>query len=187
MKTFFIAFKRCFFICLMTFACCASAHSQVMYMSDETTDVTFETKHMGATLEGTIKGVKGTALLDTNNMATAYLRFSLAPATFIHNENYVGPNLMKESCFDSKKNPDIELVSSSIIKLKGIGNYQFNGALIVKGKSRDISFCMKATPSIGGYDFLFHFPIVKKNYGLQCSFSKQLCLTVRAYAKAIKN
>ena len=159
--------------------------AQAMKMNDESTDVTFEAKHLAGWLEGTIKGVIGTAELDTNKMENAYLRFSISPATFIHNENYLGPNLFKENCFDTKKNPEINLVSSSITRLKGVNKYQFRGALIIKGKSRDITFQFSAVPNVGGYDYEFQFSIIKKTYELKCAFSKKLLIKVRAYAKRI--
>ncbi len=161
------------------------SQAQVMKMDDETTDVTFKTRHLLGLLEGTVTGVNGTAVLDTNQMNQSYLRFALSPATFIHNENYVGPNLFKESCFDVKRNPEINLVSSSITKLKGVNNYQFKGALIVKGKSRDISFSFTAVPNIGGFDYVFQFPINKKMYELKCAFGKEILIKVRAYGKRI--
>lgn len=159
--------------------------SQAMKMDDETTDATFETRHLGGAIEGTIKGVNGSAAMDTNQMEHSYLRFALAPATFIHNENYVGPDLVKGSCFDVKNNPEIKLVSSSIIRLKTVNHYLFKGALIVKGKSRDIEIPFTAVPNVGGFDYAFEFAIAKKIFELKCAFHKEIRIKVRAYGKKI--
>lgn len=172
-------------VLLLHLLLCFSADAQLLKMDDETTDVTFETTYLLSRLEGTIKGVKGTAELDTTKMENAFLRFSFSPATIIHNENYLGPDLNKECCFAAKNNPEVSLVSSSVSRLKGVNKYQFKGALIIKGKSRDITFPFTAFPNIGGYDFHFQFPIYKKTFDLSCAFHKKLIVKVRAYGKRV--
>ncbi len=42
---------------------------------------------------------------------------------------------------------------------------------------------MTITPNVGGYDFLFSFPIEKKKYKIKCRFRKEMTIKVKAYGK----
>lgn len=161
-----------------------AATGQTMEMTDETTDVTFATRHFGE-LIGTFKGVKGTASLDTNNLSAAFLKLAFATSTALHNDNLTGPNLAKAGCFNPSQFPQIELSSTSVTKLPAANRYQFTGTLTVKGITKDITFPFTATPNIGGYDFNFTFPIVKKAFKLHCAVSRQFKITVKGYGKKI--
>lgn len=157
--------------------------AQTMQMTDETTDITFVTRHNVGQLEGSFKGVKGTASLDSNNLSASFLKLAFATSTAIHNDNLTGPDLSKVSCFNPSQYPLIELSSTAITKLPGVNQYQFTGTLKVKGITKNITFPFTATPNVGGYDFLFTFPLVKKAFKLHCSIKKQFKITVRGYGK----
>lgn len=159
-----------------------TAEAQTMVMTDETTDITFATRHFGE-LIGTFKGAKGTANLDTNNLSASFLKLAFATSTTLHNDNLTGPNLAKAGCFNPSQYPQIELSSTSISKLPAANRYQFTGTLNVKGITKEITFPFTATPNIGGYDFNFTFPIVKKAFKLHCAVAKKFRITVRGYAK----
>jgi polyisoprenoid-binding protein YceI len=160
-----------------------SVSGQVMQMSDETSDVSFETKRNLGKLEGTVRGINGTAFLDTNNLAASYINLSVSTKTLLHNDRFTGPDFTAEDCFNVKKFPYISLRSASITKLKGENQYQFNGGLIVKTHTAKVSFPFTAVPNIGGYDFLFEFPLVKKDLKIDCGFRKKMMFKVRAYGK----
>lgn len=160
-----------------------SAYSQPLVFTDETTDVTFETRHLLGDLQGVVRSVTGSANIDTGNLAASYLNLALYSSTFQHDDIFVGPDFTKAACFDVKKNPTIDLRSGSITKLKGLNQFQFKGALIVKGKSREITFPFTAVPNVGGYDFSFEFPLARKPYQLHCGFCKKMMFTVKAYGK----
>lgn len=168
---------------IILLAALSISQAQTLIINEETSDVTFETRHLLGNLQGTIKGVYGTAFIDSTNLASSFLNLSFVTSTILHDDMYVGPNLYKEECLDIKRNPTIDLRSGSISKIKGKNQYQFKGALIVKGKSRELTFPFYAIPNIGGYDFAFRFPMAKKPYELHCSFCKKINITVKAYGK----
>lgn len=160
-----------------------TARCQEMNMSDETTELSFDTRHLIGKLEGTARGINATLVLDSTGANVSSLRFSFASSTLLHNGFYIGPDLTKSNCFDVFKNPTVDLVSSSITKLPLPNLYQFKGALIIKGKSRDVTFPITAVPNVGGYDLRFQFEILKKQFDLSCAFHKRMTVKVKGYAK----
>lgn len=160
-----------------------SGSAQVLQMSDETTDITFETKRNLGKLEGTVRGINGTAFIDSNNLGASYLNLSLSTKTLLHNDRYTGPDFTDADCFEVKRFPYITLRSTSITKLKGENQYLFTGGLIVKTHTGKVSFPFTAVPNVGGYDFNFAFPLVKKDFKMDCGFHKRMIFKVRAYGK----
>lgn len=173
---------RSIFFAMILFAS-VNSKGQTMMMNDETTDIRFVTHHVAGQLEGTFKGVKGSAVLDTNNLPASYLKLAFATTTLEQNDNLAGPNLVRRSCFDPSQYPQIELSSTSITKLAGNNRYQFSGNLEVKGITRPITFPFTAKPNVGGYDYSFTFPLLKKAFHLHCAVRKKFMITVRAYGK----
>ena len=173
---------KCVILLIFIF-CSVVGITQPLLMTDETTDLNFETRHLIGKLEGTARGINGTLILDSLNPSTSSFRFSFATSTFLHNDFYLGPDLTRPDCFDVNRNPTVDLVSSSITKLSAPNQYLFKGALIIKGISRDITFPITATPNIGGYDIRFQFQFLKRNYQLQCAFHKRMTVKVKGYAK----
>jgi polyisoprenoid-binding protein YceI len=158
-------------------------NAQTLVMSDETSTVKYETKHLAGLLEGDFKGVKGTATFDAADLAHSNFRFQFDAATVTVNDNYLGPNLIKEECFDPAKYPNIQLASRSITKLSEANKYQFNGNITIKGVRKPVSFPMTATANVGGYDFSFSFSINKKDFNLKCATGKDLKFLIKTYGK----
>ncbi|WP_207493571.1 YceI family protein [Aridibaculum aurantiacum] len=176
--------KRCFILMLTAIA--LQAQAQVLRMTDETTEVKYVARHLGGRLEGNFKGVQGSAQFDPNALANSYLKLSFATGTVTTNANYVGPNLIKEACFDPAKYPTLELFSTSIKKLQGQNEYEFHGQLKVKGKTRNIAFPMTVTANAGGYDFAFAFKLLRKHFGLDCGATgKDFKIFITSYGKRV--
>ena len=173
---------RCVFFLILLLTS-LSTLAQEMVFTDETTDVTFTTKRHIGTLDGLVRGVSGTASLDTNNLSAAYINISFATSTLLHNDRYTGPDFTSSDCFDVKKYPAMTLKSTSIAKLKGINKYQLTGGLIVKNHTGKVSFPFTAVPNIGGYDFVFDLPLIKKEFKMKCGFRKKIIFHVRGYGK----
>jgi polyisoprenoid-binding protein YceI len=159
--------------------------AQTLRMSDETSEVRFVTRHLASPLEGTFKGVDGTANINLNELSQSTFRFAFAAGSIQGNDNYVGLNFVQESCFNTAKYPSIELVSSAIKKLSGENKYLFNGQLKIKGVSRFISFPMTITQNVGGYDFNFAFTFHKKDFNVKCGTARDFKITVKTYAKQV--
>lgn len=151
-----------------------------MVLTDQTTEVNFESRYLLGHLDGPAKGVQGSLDFDTSNLSNASLVFSFSPATMVSNENYLTPDLRKKDCFGESR---IEIKSTSIIKLKGENQYQFKGHLYIKQKWDDISFPFTAVPVVGGYDLKFQYVIREKKFKLKCAFHKRMTIFVKAYAK----
>jgi len=161
----------------------SATSAQVLRMNDETSEVKFVTKHLAGRLEGSFKGVQGSAQFNPNDLAHAYFKLLFAVATVQTNDPVVGPNLIQEDCFWPAKFPTIELFSSGIKKLSEPNQYLFNGSLKVKGATRFIAFPMTITPNAGGYDFKFAFAFRKKDFNVKCGTAKDFKIIVSTYGK----
>lgn len=159
-------------------------HAQTLIITDQTSDVTFLTKHLAGRLEGSFKGVQGTAQFDTADLTKAYLKLSFATSTLVTNDAMLGPDFTRVRCFDPRHFPLIEVWSDSIIKL-GVNKYALKGSLKVKGVTRSIAFPFVAKQNAGGYDFDFTFSFIKKRFGVHCGATtgRRFKIFVRAYAK----
>jgi len=155
--------------------------AQLLRMTDETSEVKFVTKHLAGRLEGSFKGVQGSAQFNPSNLPQAYFKFLFVVATVQTNDPVVGPNLIQEDCFWPAKYPTIELFSSGIKKLSEPNQYLFNGSLKVKGVTRFIAFPMTITSNAGGYDFKFAFAFRKKDFHVKCGTAKDFKIIVSTY------
>ncbi len=154
-----------------------------MLFNDETTSITFSTPNVIMSLKGTFTGVKGVGQLVPTNLSQSYLHFTFGANTAIANDPFIGPDLTKESCFNSQKYPTIELKSDHIEKLPANNKYLFTGFLTVKNITQQISFSFTAIPNVGGYDYDFSFPIPRKAYELKCHCGQKFQITVKGYGK----
>jgi polyisoprenoid-binding protein YceI len=160
-----------------------SSTAQDLVLTDETTEVKFKTTHGLARLQGSFKGVQGTASFNPQQLQASFIRLSFQTSTVITTDNLMGPSLIKTECFDVANHPTIELISSSITA-RGKNQYQFRGTLKIKGFSRQVVFPFTADANVGGYDFNLSFPVMRKHFNLNCNFmSKDLHFSVRGYAK----
>jgi polyisoprenoid-binding protein YceI len=161
-----------------------SAYSQKLIMNDETTDVSFVTKYLGARLEGTFKGIDGSAVFNPSALNSSYLKMIISVATATTSDNQFGPNLIQPECFYPARYPFIELFSTSITKGSEANSYNFIGQLKIKGTTKNITIPFTAVANAGGYDFLLSFAFLKKAFGIECKgIGKEFKVNVRAYAK----
>jgi hypothetical protein len=75
-----------------------TAYSHSMTMTDGTTELTFETRHLIGNLEGTAKGINATLTLDSNNLFRIVFQVFFCDHHLSHNGVYLGPNLTKQEC-----------------------------------------------------------------------------------------
>jgi polyisoprenoid-binding protein YceI len=170
-------------MCAVLLFISVSLNAQNLVLNDETTEVKFTTTHGLARLQGSFKGVQGTAGFNSQQLQNSFIRLSFQTGTVTTTDNFMGPSLIKSECFDVANHPTIELASTSITA-KGKNQYQFRGTIKIKGVSRQVVFPFTAEANVGGYDFNFSFPVKRKHFNLNCNFmSKDLSFSVKAYAK----
>jgi polyisoprenoid-binding protein YceI len=170
-------------MCALLVLASLNINAQNLFLNDETTEVKFVTTHGVARLQGSFKGVQGSASFDPQQLQNAFIRLSFQTNTVTSTDNFLGPSLIKQDCFDVANHPTIELTSSAITA-RGKNQYHFRGTLKIKGISRQIVFPFTATANVGGYDFHFSFPVKRNHFNLNCNFmSKDMRFTVLAYAK----
>ena len=170
-------------ICAFLLLISVGINAQKLIFTDETTEVKFTTTHGLARLQGSFKGVEGTAGFNPQQLQNSFIRLSFQTNTVTTSDNYMGPSLIKTECFDIANHPTIELASSSITA-RGKNQYQFRGTLKIRGISRQVVFPFTAEANVGGYDMNFSFPVMRRHFNLNCNFmSKDLRFSIRAYAK----
>lgn len=172
-----------YFVLLLLALSTLCLRAQTLKMTDETSTIRFETRHLAGRLEGTFKGVQGSSSFNPANLSQSYFKLVFAVATIQSNDPVLGPNFIQESCFYPAKYPNIELFSSSISKLSESNQYLFHGSLKIKGVSRFISFPFTATANAGGYDFRFAFAFRKKDFNVKCGTAKDFKIIVNTYGK----
>ena len=175
--------KRLFLACFVFSV--VSAVAQPMMFDDETTTVTFSTPHVIMLLKGTFTGVQGASQLNPSDLSKSFLKLTFGANTAIGNDPFIGPDLTKEACLDSRNYPTIQLQSEHIEKLTEENKYLFTGSLTVKNITEKVSFTFTAIPNVGGYDYDFSFPIPRKTYELNCRCGQKFQITVRGYGKKV--
>jgi polyisoprenoid-binding protein YceI len=176
--------KRVIFLLLSFVA--IQTNAQKLVLNDETTKVNFVTKYLAGRLEGTFRGVDGSADFNPAQLNTSYLKMVFSVATATTSDNTLGPNLIQPDCFHPAKYPFIELFSTKITKGNGINDYNFNGQLKIKGVTKAVIIPFTATPNVGGYDFNFSFGFARKAFGVKCTgLGKDIKVSVRGYGKRV--
>jgi polyisoprenoid-binding protein YceI len=101
-------------MCALLVLASLNINAQNLFLNDETTEVKFVTTHGVARLQGSFKGVQGSASFDPQQLQNAFIRLSFQTNTVTSTDNFLGPSLIKQDCFDVANHPTIELTSSAI-------------------------------------------------------------------------
>lgn len=162
----------------------STAQAQPFIVTDETAEISFVTRHLFGRLDGQFSNIKGIGTFNPAQLDSSSIHLSFPTKTITTNDNVVGPDLTKATCFSSKSYPSLVLHITIIKALATTNLYECIATLQVRNITRPIRFKMKATPNAGGYDFDFAFVFRKKDFKLHCGATgKDFKVFVRAYAK----
>jgi polyisoprenoid-binding protein YceI len=148
------------FLCVSSILCTAQSYSPVARSSQ----VKFYINQLGFTTWGTFGGITGD--INFNASYPKYSSFEMSvSAETVFTENRKRDNHLKSAdYFYVEKYPLIYIISKSISSSGQEGNFQFNGVIIIKGISKEISFPFKAIPEKSGYLFKGSFELNRKDF-----------------------
>ena len=145
----------------------AAKMAQAQYKPvEQGSSLKFTIKNLGFGVDGFFSGFEGNVNFDPQNAAASSFDITL-DATTVNTDNSLRDGHLKgDAFFDVKDYPKIRLTSTRVSGSKG--NYQFTGQLIMKGKSKIISFPFTsvALPSADGYSFKGSFKMNRKDFGV---------------------
>jgi polyisoprenoid-binding protein YceI len=130
---------------------------------DQGSSVTFVIHNFGFAVDGTFTGLQGTINFDGQQPDRAGFDVSIDASTVNTANSLRDDHLRGESYFDVKNYPRIRLVSSRITA-KSPGVYTFTGELIIKDKTRPVSFPFTIAPSGGSMIFKGSFTINRRDF-----------------------
>lgn len=151
--------------------------------TDQGSSVTFVIHNFGFAVDGGFTGLRGTINFDGQQPDRAGFDVSIDAGTINTANSLRDDHLKGEGYFDVKNYPGIRLVSTKITAT-GSGLYTFTGQLIIKDKSRPVSFPFTVTPSKGGMTFKGSFRINRHdfNVGGTSTISNELTISLSVMA-----
>lgn len=130
--------------------------------TDAGSTVEFVIRNFGINTKGSFTGLDGTIQFEPKDNSKSSFEVTVAANT-VNTDNEMRDNhLKKESYFDVEKYPRIKLVSTTITGDNG--RYTFTGKLMMKDKTKDISFPFIATPMGEDYIFKGSFTINRRDF-----------------------
>jgi polyisoprenoid-binding protein YceI len=147
----------------------ALLHAQHYTPVEESSAIKFSVvNHLigSSTVNGTLKGLKGTIIFDPANLNAASFNVSVSVNTISTGIGMRDNDLQKEKYFNQSKYQLIALKSQSITKGTGKDQYTLTASLTIRGVTKTISFPFTAIPSNGGYLFKGQFQLNRMDYNL---------------------
>lgn len=132
--------------------------------ADAGSAVKFAIKNFGLTVNGSFTGIQGKIVFDPANTAAAYFAVSVDAATVNTGNGSRDKHLKKEEYFDAAGHAKLNFISAKVIAGGKAGTYYMEGALIIKGVSKNISFPFTATATANGYQFAGQFKINRRDF-----------------------
>ncbi len=125
------------------------AHAQVYIPVDATSKVSFKIKNFGSSVDGSLKGLKGTINFDTSDLPHAKITVSIEATTINTGIGMRDNHLRKPDYFDVVNFAAIRFVSTKITGSGKIGEAIITGKLTIKKTTKEISFPFRYS-EVGG-------------------------------------
>ncbi|MFM2387810.1 MAG: hypothetical protein RL660_2567 [Bacteroidota bacterium] len=134
-------------ICVLTVCLGIPAVAQVLVPASS--KVSFVIKNLGIGVDGSFKGLAGTAKFDPKNLAASSFDVTVDASTINTGNNMRDEHLRKDEYFGVAKFKTIRLKSTKITSLGG-DKYNFAGVITIRDKSYNLSFDFTAKAATGG-------------------------------------
>lgn len=152
---------------LLLLIVCFSVISRAQYKPvEQSSTLKFTVKNLGFGVDGTFSGFEGNINFDPQNAASSSFDITINASTVNTDNGLRDEHLRGENYFDVKDYPKIRLVAGKVAALNKSGMYQLTGELIMKGKTKPVSFPFSVTPAADGYVFKGAFKINRKDFGI---------------------
>lgn len=140
--------------------------TQQYVISDVNSSINFSIKNFGFTVNGTLSGLKGSAVFNPASLNNANINASVDANTINTNNSYRDSDLKKSKFLDVSNHPLLEIHSTSITATDDKNTFAFTGVLTVKGISKQISFPFTAIATAEGYTFSGKLIINRKDFNI---------------------
>lgn len=132
-------------------------------IDDQQSKIQFQVSNMGVrTVEGTIKGMKGTVHLDRNDLKNVQFNVSFDVATIDTDNKARDKHLRKPDFFEVDTYPTIQFQSTSVVQ-DGKG-YKVKGILTIKDVSKEIEMPFTVDENNGTTILTGNLTIDRKTY-----------------------
>jgi polyisoprenoid-binding protein YceI len=155
--------------------------------ADEGSKISFKIRNFGINSEGSFKGLQGTILWDTQNVAVDSFDVSIDAASVNTDNDMRDDHLRKDTYFDVGKYPRIRLVSTAINLVDKNGHYRLTGKLTIKSTTKEISFPFLATPAGDDYIFKGTFTVNRRDFdvGGTSTLGNEVAVSLTVLARAV--
>jgi polyisoprenoid-binding protein YceI len=133
---------------------------------DNESQVKFDIKNFGLTVNGSFKGLEGSVLFDPQDLLKSQMNISIQASTINTGINSRDNHLKKKDYFDVLNYPKITIISRSITVRPGKDSYLLSGTLFIKSIKKDIKIPFSAKQLEPGYQFTGSFQINRRDFGI---------------------
>ncbi|MBD77675.1 MAG: protein yceI precursor [Crocinitomicaceae bacterium] len=142
--------------------------------------VKFEIDGIGwSTVEGEIRGMKGSLLFNENNLALSFFNVCIDPTTIFTDDEKRDNHLKDPDFFDTEKYKTICIKSSEIVKSNN--GYRLKGKLTILNTTKPIEFDFTVTSKNGVRILKGEFEVNRFDFGLAAeSYSSSLMVGKKA-------
>ncbi len=138
--------------------------SQSYLPVEKGTEIAFNIKNFGFTVDGNLTGIKGNIQFNPLKLGNARFEMSIDAASINTDNKTRDRHLKNKDYFYTEKYPAIYLTSTSITLSNNDGFYVFEGELYIRGISKQVKFEFSAKPAISGYLFHGEFKLNRSDF-----------------------
>ena len=157
--------KKLFFVAGLSLLLLQQICAQTSAPVDVESKVHFVIKNLGINTGGDFKGLKGTLKFDPKNLAGSLFDITVDVKTVDTDIKKRDNHLQQEEYFNAAKFPTLRFKSSQV-KTGTNGGFIVDGAITIKGVTKNISFPFKATAKNGGYLLEGSFELNRLDFGV---------------------
>lgn len=173
-----------FSVAIMMTALLSTFFGQAQTINTKTSYITFEVLNMGKTVQGTMKGMRGSVQLDPNDLAAAKFDATIDPSSVDSGVKGRDKHLQRKDYFDVATFPTVRMVSKSITQTAE--GYEAVATLSIKGVEQEVVVPFTVTNQ--GKEWLWEgsFSLQRKEYNLATDTGKALVgLEIKVHIHAI--
>jgi len=154
---------------------------------DEGSSLKFKIENLGFDVPGSFTGFSGSINFDPQNPGSGSFDVTIDAATVNTDNSLRDSHLKGDSYFDVKNYPHIHFISRKVGQANKDGSYTLIGQLIIKGKTKDVSFPFTVIQLKDGMLFKGSFKINRKDFGIggTSTISNELEVSLNVLAKKV--
>jgi polyisoprenoid-binding protein YceI len=138
--------------------------AQVYVPIGATSNVSFKIKNFGSTVDGTIKGLKGTLSFNPSTLSDAVFDVTIDAATIDTGVGLRDKHLRKPDYFDVANYPTIRFVSTKVVPAGKPNEAVITGKLTIKKTTKEVTFNFRYAESKNALRFTGEFQLDRRDF-----------------------